>query len=172
MFSFLTGYVCAIKPLRQAKSGNVSGALSTVAKSAFRRPPRLILPATIALVIAWFFAQVGGFTVSQRCDSQWLRDSSPQNIGTLGSEIPRLFKQFQRSWVENHNDYDDHQWALNPLLEGAFLIYCTLFATMFMKSHFRIFTVFVLFMWYWIDATPFRGRYLYLLLVLQSLTQL
>jgi hypothetical protein len=157
MFAFLTGYVCAIKPLRQAKSGNTSGALTTLAKSAFRRPPRLILPSTIALCIAWFFAQIGGFTVAQRCDSRWLRISSPQEIGSLDSEIYRLFKELQRNWVENHNDYDDHQWALNPLLQGAFMIYVTLFATIYMKNKYRIFTVFVLLCWYWMDYTPFTG---------------
>jgi peptidoglycan/LPS O-acetylase OafA/YrhL len=158
MFAFLTGYVCAIKPLRQAKSGNTSGALTTLAKSAFRRPPRLILPSTIALLIAWFFAQIGGFNVSQRCDSGWLRSSSPHNIGNLYDEIWRFFKQFQRNWVENHNDYDDHQWALNPLLQGAFLIYITLIATIYMKAKFRIFTVFVLLCWYWMSYAPFTGR--------------
>jgi hypothetical protein len=157
MFAFLTGYVCAIKPLRQAKSGNTSAALTTLAKSAFRRPPRLILPSTIALLIAWFFAQIGGFTVSQRCDSGWLRSSSPHDIGTIDEEFWRFFKQFQRNWIENHNDYDDHQWALNPLLQGAFLIYITLIATIFMKTKFRIFTVFVLLCWHWLSYAGFTG---------------
>jgi hypothetical protein len=158
MFAFLTGYVCAIKPLRQAKSGNTSAALTTLAKSAFRRPPRLILPATIALIIAWFFAQIGGFNVSQKCDSGWLRSSSPHNIGSLDTEIPRFFRQWQRNWIENHNDYDDHQWALNPLLRGAFLIYLTLFATIYMKNHFRILVLSSLVAWYWVDPSPFGGQ--------------
>ncbi|KAF2273461.1 uncharacterized protein EI97DRAFT_436110 [Westerdykella ornata] len=155
MFAFLTGYVCAIKPLRQAKSGNTSAALSTLAKSAFRRPPRLILPSTIAILVAWFFAQIGGFTVAHRCDSEWLRTSSPQDIGSLDTEIPRLFRQLQRNWVENHNDYDDHQWALEPLLRGAFMIYVVLFATMYMKNKFRTFTLLVLLCWHWLDYTGF-----------------
>ncbi|KAF2751215.1 hypothetical protein M011DRAFT_473720 [Sporormia fimetaria CBS 119925] len=155
MFAFLTGYVCAIKPLRQAKSGNTSAALSTLAKSAFRRPPRLILPSTIALLLAWFFAQIGGFNISQRCDSRWMRSSSPKDIGSLDTEIPRFFKQFQRNWISNHNDYDDHQWALNPLLQGAFMIYIVLMATIFMKARARIFTLVVLFCWYWNNYNGF-----------------
>jgi predicted membrane metal-binding protein len=162
MFAFLTGYVCALKPLRQAKSGNVSGALVTLAKSAFRRPPRLIMPATIALLIAWFFAQIGGFTVSSRCDAAWLRETSPQHIGTLDTEIPRLWHNFQTSWYENNNEYDPHQWALLPLLQGAFTIYITLFATIFMKFHYRVFTVSVLWMWYWMVPTPEKGMCLFI----------
>ncbi|KAF2799720.1 hypothetical protein K505DRAFT_230374 [Melanomma pulvis-pyrius CBS 109.77] len=154
MFAFLTGYVCAIKPLRQVKSGNLSGALVTLGKSAFRRPPRLIMPATIAMCIAWVFAQLGGFNVSSRCDSEWLRSSSPKDIGTLDTEIPRLFRNFRNNWSNGGQEYDDHQWALLPLLEGAFTIYVTLFATIFMKFRMRAFTVFVLWAWYWFDNRP------------------
>lgn len=165
MFAFLTGYVCALKPLRQVKSGNLEGALTTLGKSAFRRPPRLIMPATIALVIAWFFAQIGGFKVSSRADAAWLRSSSPKNIGGLGTEIPRLFHNFRTVWTNGHQEYDDHQWALLPLLQGAFTIYVTLFATVFMKFKYRAFTVFVLLAWYWRHIGPeketFEVQFLY-----------
>ncbi|KAF2868813.1 acyltransferase 3 [Massariosphaeria phaeospora] len=159
MFAFLTGYVCAIKPLRQVKSGNLSGALVTLGKSAFRRPPRLILPATIALFISWLAAQLGGFNVALRCDSGWLRSSSPQDIGGLDTEIPRLFKAFQDNWTFGHQPYDDHQWALLPLLQGAFLIYVTLFATIFMKFRMRVFTISLLFSWYWWCSIPFKETF-------------
>lgn len=158
MFAFLTGYVCAIKPLRQVKSGNLSGALTTLGKSAFRRPPRLILPATLALLISWAFAQIGGFTVSQRCDSLWLRETSPHEIGNLYDEVHRLFRNFQMTWTEGHMEYDDHQWALLPLLQGAFTIYVTLFATCFMKVRYRMLTVVVLFLWYWNHIGPEKGK--------------
>ncbi|PVH94737.1 hypothetical protein DM02DRAFT_181151 [Periconia macrospinosa] len=152
MFSFLTGYVCAIKPLRQIKSGNTSGALSTLAKSAFRRPPRLIMPATIALVLAWLVTQLDGFSVVRVCDSDWLRNSSPEVQGNLLTEIPRLLWEFRSSWIDGTNAYDPHQWALLPLLRGAFLIYATLFATCYMKFRARIFTVFTLWAWFWCSS--------------------
>ena len=158
MFAFLTGYVCAIKPLRQVKSGNLNGALQTLGKSAFRRPPRLIMPAAIAMVIAWVLFLLGGFKVSNRCDSVWLRHSSPKNPGSLDTEIFRLFHNFQTVWLNGYMEFDDHQWALLPLLQGAFTIYVTLFATLFMKVRYRIFTVCVLFMWYWLDNRPGRGK--------------
>lgn len=157
MFAFLTGYVCAIKPLRQAKSGNIPAALETLGKSAFRRPPRLIMPATIALVIAWFFAQLGAFEIAHLSDSHWFRRSVPTNIGSLDTEIPRLIRNFQTSWSGANNEYDDHQWALLPLLQGAFLIYILLFATVFMKFRMRLFTCVVLFFWYWMRTSPEKG---------------
>jgi len=165
MFAFLTGYVCAIKPLRQAKSGHVPAALETLGKSAFRRPPRLILPATIALLIAWFFAQLGAFEVAHRSDSDYFRHSTPKNIGSLNQEIPRLIRNFQTSWSGANNEYDDHQWALLPLLQGAFLIYVLLFATIFMKFRMRLFTCVVLYIWYWLRTSPeketFECQFLY-----------
>lgn len=157
MFAFLTGYVCAIKPLRQAKSGNIPAALTTLGKSAFRRPPRLIMPATIALVVAWFFAQLGAFEVAHLSDSHWFRRSVPINIGGLDTEIPRLLRNFQGAWSGANNEYDDHQWALLPLLQGAFLIYVLLFATVFMKFRMRLFTCAVLFWWYWMRTSPEKG---------------
>ena len=159
MFSFLTGYVCAIKPLRQIKAGNTSGALTTLAKSAFRRPPRLILPATIALIIAWFVTQLNGFAIAHICDSEWLRKSSPRRQGNLGFEIKRFFWEFQKAWITGMPAYDEHQWALLPLLKGAFLIYAVLFATCFMKTRMRMLTVFTLWGWYWCNSQPKTGEY-------------
>jgi peptidoglycan/LPS O-acetylase OafA/YrhL len=159
MFSFLTGYVCAIKPLRQIKSGNHTGALTTLAKSAFRRPPRLIMPATIALVIAWLATQLDGFNIARVCDSDWLRDSSPAKEGGLGHELLRLLWEFQNSWVNGNPVYDAHQWALLPLLRGAFLIYGTLFATCYMKFRMRALTVFILWAWFWCSSQWKTGKH-------------
>ncbi|KAF2006683.1 hypothetical protein P154DRAFT_517719 [Amniculicola lignicola CBS 123094] len=158
MFAFLTGYVCAIKPLRQVKSGQLPAALMTLGKSAFRRPPRLIMPSTVAMFVAWVFTQIGGFKVSKRTDSAWLRDSAPEPY-RFYIEIQRFFWNFHNNWTGGRMEYDDHQWALLPLLQGAFLIYVVLFATVFMKSHYRIFTVFVLWAWYWMNATPFKETF-------------
>ena len=157
MFAFLTGYVCAIKPLRQAKSGDLPAAFATLGKSAFRRPPRFILPSTAALIIAWFFAQFGAFEIAHLSDSDFLRNSVPTNIGSLKTEIPRLVLNFQGSWSGGNNEYDGQQWALMPLLQGAFTIYLLLFATLFMKFRMRLFTTAVLFVWYWMRTSPEKG---------------
>lgn len=172
MFAFLTGYVCAIKPLRQAKSGNIPAALETLGKSAFRRPPRLIMPATIALLIAWAFAQTGAFEVAHHSDSQWLRNAVPTNIGGLNTEIPRLIRNFRMAWSGANNEYDDHQWALLPLLQGAFLIYVLLFATVFMKFRMRLFTCLVLFWWYWMRTSPEKGTHISIQIPIRKLIPL
>lgn len=138
IFAFLTGFVCSLKPLKLARQGNHSGAFQAVAKSAFRRPPRLMLPATIALLCAWTVAQFGGFTVATRVDSDWVRYASPKLEPTFAGEFWRLFRAFRTTWTTGYMDYDDHQWAMLPLLKGAFIVFITLFASLQMKLRYRL----------------------------------
>merc|ERR1712093_268104 len=51
IFSLVTGYVCALKPLRQCRAGQQEAMFSGLARSAFRRVPRLILPTTMATTL-------------------------------------------------------------------------------------------------------------------------
>jgi len=48
-------------------------------------------------------------------------------------------------------EYDDHQWALRPLLEGAFMAYMALSVTAFMKFGCRVAVYAGLWMWFWLD---------------------
>lgn len=151
MFAFLTGYVCAIKPLHQIKSGNISGALTTLAKSAFRRPPRLLLPATLSLMMSWVVAQMGGFKTATVCDSEWIRSSTVKTLPTIEQEIWRFPYEWRKMWLSPGPDpaYDEHTWALEPLLRGAIMIYVVLGATAFMKTSARRVTLLALWSWYW-----------------------
>ncbi|WEW59647.1 hypothetical protein PRK78_005126 [Emydomyces testavorans] len=154
IFAFLTGYVCALKPLRLARAGNHQAAFSSIAKSAFRRPVRLILPATIAMIFAWIIAQFGAFTVGRRCDSGWLRASSVQVDGSLSNEIERLFRVFLATWTNGHMDYDDHQWALLPLLKGSMMVYVTLVATMYVQYRYRMLVYTIMYFYFWQNPAP------------------
>ena len=137
IFGFLTGYVCALKPLKLRRAGNIQGAFTSIAKSAFRRPPRLIFPATIAMCCSWLVAQFGGFTVANRSDSDWCRYASPELEDSLWKEIIRLFKNFLGVWTTGYMAYDDHQWALLPLLNASMVVYIVTFATMYCTFKWR-----------------------------------
>ncbi|KAJ5786018.1 uncharacterized protein N7503_011230 [Penicillium pulvis] len=138
IFAFLTGYVCALKPIKQSRSGDKGAALTTVAKSAFRRPPRLILPATIALLISWVVAQFGGFIVANRSDCWWCRYAAPELEDSFWKEVVRLGGNFLSTWTTGYMAYDDHQWALLPLLMSSMLVYIMLVATVFMRFKYRM----------------------------------
>ncbi|OJD10196.1 hypothetical protein AJ78_08693 [Emergomyces pasteurianus Ep9510] len=163
IFAFLTGYVCALKPLKLSRAGNHSAAFSSISKSAFRRPPRLILPATIAMVIAWTVAQLGGFTVGNRADSEWIRYASPVVEDSLLKEFIRLFRVFLSTWTNGHMDYDDHQWALLPLLKGSMMIYVVLCGTMYMQYRFRMMVYTIMFLYFWqhggVDTETFGQQF-------------
>lgn len=138
IFAFLTGYVCALKPTKQARAGDVLGSFTSVAKSAFRRPPRLILPATIALCISWAMAQMGAFVVANRSDCWWCRYAAPELEATWGAEILRLWENFWSTWTTGYMAYDDHQWALLPLLKASMLVYILLCIVMFVQFRWRL----------------------------------
>ncbi|OQE20320.1 hypothetical protein PENSTE_c013G01085 [Penicillium steckii] len=138
IFAFLTGYVCALKPMKQARNGDFLGSFTSVAKSAFRRPPRLIFPATIAMIISWVMAQCGAFIAASRSDCWWCRYASPELAPTIWGEILSLFQNFLGVWTTGYMAYDDHQWALLPLLKASMLVYVLICIVMFCKFRYRM----------------------------------
>jgi peptidoglycan/LPS O-acetylase OafA/YrhL len=159
IFAFLTGYVCALKPLKLSRAGRTDEALSTIARSAFRRPPRLVLPATIALLISWTIAQLGGFTVANRSDCDWCRYAAPDLEDSFWKEVKRLGMNFLSTWTTGYMAYDDHQWALRPLLLGSFLVYLVLFATVYCGSRSRLVVYFALMAYYHQNGAKDTGKY-------------
>lgn len=149
IFAFLTGFVCAYKPVKLAyQQGNQPAALKSVARSAFRRPPRLILPALIATFISFIMSVLGGYTAANRCDSHWVRFDAPDPL-PFGENIKRLINTSITTWTNTENLYDRHQWAMRPLLIGAFQVYIVLAATIGMRFKYRM-LVHVLMVLYWL----------------------
>ncbi|GAB1319981.1 Acyltransferase 3 [Madurella fahalii] len=149
IFAFLTGFVCAYKPLKLAyQQGNAPASLKSVARSAFRRPPRLILPALIATFISFMLSVLGGYKTANRCDNYWVRFDSPDPL-PFGENVARLFKTVVTTWTNTENVYDRHQWAMRPLLIGAFQVYIVLAATIGMRFKYRM-LVHVLLILYWL----------------------
>ncbi|RFU29839.1 hypothetical protein B7463_g6502, partial [Scytalidium lignicola] len=149
VFAFLTGFVCAYKPLRLAyQNHNQPASLRSIARSAFRRAPRLILPAAIATTISCILCIFGAYQTSSHCDANFVRYDSPIQQETLYLEVKRWLQMLGNTWTSTENIYDRHQWAMRPLLIGAFQVYIALAATMGMKFKYRI-TVHAMLMAYW-----------------------
>lgn len=139
IFSLVTGYVCALKPIRQFRAGTPDAAFSGIAKSAFRRLPRLWLPTTIATIISWFICQFGAFEVGRHVDNWWIPYSSPPITPNLGYAIEDLISNLISTWTNRlWNAYEINQWTLQPLLKGAFSIYILLFATAYVRPRYRM----------------------------------
>lgn len=151
VFSLVTGYVCALKPLRQIRSGNQDAAFVSISRSAFRRVPRLILPTTLATVIIWLFCQFGVFEVANYVDSQWLNHSSPNITPYVGPAFRDLIYNIVTTWTRELNMYDINQWTLFPLLKGSMLVYITIIAIAYCKASYRMIIELALFTYFYIS---------------------
>lgn len=76
--AFLKRFACALKPLRLSQRHSQHGeALAAVTRSAFRRPIRLVLPATIATFISFLCTALGSYRAAASSDSVWVRFDTP-----------------------------------------------------------------------------------------------
>lgn len=154
IFAFLTGFVCAYKPLKLAyQQGNAAASLQSVARSAFRRPPRLMLPAMIATFISFVLSCFGAYTSATRCDSFWVRFDAP-DYKPFRENVRRLFRSLLTTWTSTDNAFDRHQWAMRPLLIGAFQVYVVLAATIGMRFRYRL-LVHILLIFYWLSNNAY-----------------
>lgn len=163
IFALVTGYVCALKPIKQFRAGQMDAAFSGIAKSAFRRTPRLFLPTTIATVISWFICQFGVFQIANHSEGWWINYSSPDMTPYIGQAIANLFLNIITTWSKIWNAYDINQWTLQPLLKGAFWVYVFLLATAYLAPRFRMMASIGMFLYFYVsnDRTYFLAPILY-----------
>ena len=138
-FALLAGYVNSLKPIKLSRAGNADAALSSVAKSSFRRTGRFVAPAMIATTCSWLVCQFGGYNVAHIADSAWIRDTSPTASPSFAAAIYDLLKNLGTTWLDGFNSYDRIQWTLTYLLKGSMMTYLTLFATVYVKPKWRFF---------------------------------
>lgn len=84
VFFLLSGYVCALKPLRLLRDGRIDDGRRAIEGSAFRRVPRLVIPTTAATVLIWTLNQFGAFKAAQNAGSDWVRRTVPPDDGFAG----------------------------------------------------------------------------------------
>jgi peptidoglycan/LPS O-acetylase OafA/YrhL len=150
IFSLVTGYVCALKPIRQIARGQHEAAALGIAKSAFRRVPRLVLPVTIATVGIYVLCQLGAFRVAKVTDSPWLSYSSPEYKEHFVESVRYLLFNIIETWVYCRNAFDPNHWNLQPLLKGSMLVYISLLASMYARPKYRMMMSLGQWVYYWI----------------------
>ena len=148
-FALLAGFVNSLKPIKQARAGNADAVLSGVAKSAFRRTGRFMIPAVVATTISWLACQFGAYKIAKAADSQWIRDTSPSPSASFAAAFYDLFSSLGTTWIDGFNAYDKIQWTLTYLLKGSMMTYLTLFATVYVKPRWRMFILCGLFYFKW-----------------------
>lgn len=160
VFLILTGFVNALKPLKQARSGNYDGTLASLASSCFRRSLRLMLPCTVATVFCWVMAELGAFKTGSKVMSGWMAGTSPVPSGGIWAAICTLFRAVLDTWSWNNNELERNQWAMLFFLKGALAVYVFLLATSRTQAKYRMFITagLVAYGWRCLDRKWFRNR--------------
>lgn len=138
IFAFVTGYVCALKPIKLCRQGQQETALISISKSALRRFPRLFLPATAATVLSWLAAEMGLYTIAKHQDSWWIDMGSPEPSKNVVQALYELVFNLTTTWTWSANRYDQNQWTLLPLLKGSAYVYAFMVATAYVNPRHRI----------------------------------
>ncbi len=150
LFFVLSGYVNALKPIKQARAGSIDNALTNLASSSFRRTGRLVLPAAAATVISWLLCQFGAYEIARASDAPWIRDTSALRSEPWSAAVLALLKNIAATWIFGHeNKYDQPQWALIFLFKGSMLVFMTLLATVSATARWRMIVVVVMYAWSW-----------------------
>lgn len=148
VFAMVTGYVCALKPIRLGRRGQQAAAFTSMGKSALRRVPRLILPAAFATTLAWAACELGANYVAAHCDSWWIRETSPKPMPNLWLAVRSLFNNIIGTWVQGLNGYDANQWTLLPLLLGSMWVYVFMLATSYVRPRYRMMMAMALWLYF------------------------
>ena len=152
LFFLITGYVNSIGPVGRARSGNVEGAFSGVARASLARAGRLILPTAIATVIAWLCANLRIYHMAQHIDATWIRQRWHKPSASVGEAITDLVQAQVATWTRGWDDYDGTQWTLLHFLRASMLVYMTLVATMLVQPRYRKGVYFLLHAYGWVSG--------------------
>jgi peptidoglycan/LPS O-acetylase OafA/YrhL len=155
VFLVLTGLVNLAGPIKKSRSGDFHSALSGLSVSAFRRTLRLVLPCTIATFISWILCQLHAFEMGRSVDSNWMQSTSPAPSDSLSAAITSLFTAIWRTWNDADNYFDKNQWTMIQFLQGSFLLFLALLATI-KAAPFRrniIFGMLYGYYWFLYDST-------------------
>jgi hypothetical protein len=104
-------------------------------------------------------AQCGAFIAANRSDCWWCRYAAVDLAPTFWDEVVRLFTTFLEVWTTGYMAYDDHQWALLPLLQASMLIYVLICATMFVKFRFRLAIYLGMYLYFHQDPAKNTGKF-------------
>lgn len=94
------------------------------------------------------------------CDSFWVRYDAPIREAHWGLEVKRFVRTLLTTWTDRDNPYDRHQWAMLPLLMGAFQVYLVVLCTMGSRFRWRMGVHLLLLGYWWLNQEPFAGKFL------------
>jgi len=157
IFCLVTGYVCALKPVKNFNSGTQTVAFTSMSRSAIRRVPRLVLPVAIIILISCIATQMGAFLIANHCDGYGLPETSPRQRDNIFLALGAAFKDLLKVWTHGQSEYGAELWTMMPILKGAFWVYIFLIATAYVQQKWRMAIALALTLFRWACNDPFFG---------------
>ncbi|CAJ2509207.1 Uu.00g142330.m01.CDS01 [Anthostomella pinea] len=157
IFSFVTGYVCALKPIKLYRQNNQDAAFTSIAKSALRRVPRLVIPCAFATFISWIMAELGMFLIGKRSDCWWCGMTAPDQVPNIFVAFKSLIFNIINTWTKGANAYDGNQWTLLPLLRGSMQVYTFIIATSYIQPRYRMIASMMMYFYFYIGGDSAFG---------------
>jgi len=157
IFCMVTGYVCALKPIKCFLQDNHNAAYAAMTKSAVRRVPRLVLPVAIIIFLSAIATQLGAFETANHCDGYGLIPTSPNRRDTLFEAISAMLHDILRVWTHGSSEYGPELWTMMPILKGAFWVYVFLVTTARVQQRWRMIIALSMAMFRWASNDPFFG---------------
>ncbi|TKA74623.1 hypothetical protein B0A49_06918 [Cryomyces minteri] len=157
LFFLVTGYVNSISPIAKSRAGNTDAAFHGIAKSALARSGRLVLPTVIATVFSWLLAQLGGYSMGEHVDATWIRQGWHGRATDPWTAIESLVHAVIETWTVGWDEYDGTQWTLILFLEGAFMVYMTMVATVLVTPFARKAIIWALWVYSWLGGQALKS---------------
>lgn len=148
VFFVLMGFVNSLKPLKQARSGQYEAALSNLASSSFRRTFRLILPSSLATMVAWMICQLGLMERGRTGDAWWLYENTPAPSSSWSQALKALSKALWHTWTfGGSNVFDQPQWTMIYLLQGSMMVFTVLLVVINLNARWRTLMLILFVFW-------------------------
>lgn len=137
-FVIIAAYVSAIRPIKQTRTGQNEDALIGIAKAAFKRIFRLLIPVVLMTTTAWILCQMGAFSFSQAFQgSWWVRHTTPTPSANFSASLHDLFYHNFTTWYNSLNIYERNFWVMRYFLQASFYCYIILFSTVHVSPNRR-----------------------------------
>ena len=138
VFFVLMGFVNSLKPLMSIRVAEEREALAILATSSFRRPFRLILPASLATIIAWTTCQLGLMEKARSGDAWWLYENTPAPSSSWMQALKHLWTALSQTWTYGGaNMYNQPQWTMIFLLQGSMMVFTALLVVTNLTTRWR-----------------------------------
>ncbi|KAJ9652343.1 hypothetical protein H2198_008382 [Neophaeococcomyces mojaviensis] len=160
IFFVISGYALSCKPLKQMRSRDFDGLMTTLASSVFRRALRLFLPCFISTFLVACLAQLGIYKVTEDFaydmravheDHPWTAPDAITQLLDWMHKMLDFVNLFDWSLYSGSIDLDRHLWTIPVEMRCSMALFLTHVLVARMSSRRRILTMGFLIGWatYW-----------------------